>query len=68
MLTAAEDTDPIPRLRKLLVELQMSEAELREAEQAIETEIDAAVEFALTSPFPDLAELRVDVLEAEITA
>jgi pyruvate dehydrogenase E1 component alpha subunit len=68
MLTAAEDTDPIPRLRKLLVDLQMSEAELREAEQAIEAEIDAAVEFALTSPFPDLAELRVDVLEAEITA
>jgi len=35
-------------------------------EAAIEDELDAAVEFAAASPFPDVRELGLDVYEAEV--
>jgi pyruvate dehydrogenase E1 component alpha subunit len=58
--------DPVLRFREwLLKERQASAAELEQMEAAIEKEIDEAVEFALSSPYPDVAELRRDVFAAE---
>lgn len=60
--------DPIPAFRKRLVELQVSEAELDKIVADIEAEIDEAVAFAMDSPFPDVSELRIDVVREEIAA
>ena len=60
--------DPIPRVRRHLIEAQVPEAELDGIAAEIEREIDAAVDFALESPFPEVDELRVDVLKEEIAA
>jgi pyruvate dehydrogenase E1 component alpha subunit len=65
---AAKREDPMPRLRRLLLELQVSEAALAELEAGVERDIDEAVDFAFASPFPDAAELRRDVLKEEIPA
>lgn len=66
---AAMARDPVPAFRAWLIETGRSSASaLGELEAAIEREIDAAVEFALTSPEPDLAELSRDVLAAEDAA
>lgn len=63
------EDDPVPRFRAWLVsEGHATEAELTAIEEAIEKEIDEAVEFALASPFPDPAEIRRDVYESEIAA
>ena len=60
--------DPMPRFRKLLLERQVSEATLQALEAEIDKRLDDAVEFALTSPYPDVSELRRDVLGEEIAA
>ncbi len=60
--------DPIPRIRQRLLDAQVSEAELDTIVAGIEAEIDGAVAYALDSPFPDLDELRIDVLKEEIAA
>jgi pyruvate dehydrogenase E1 component alpha subunit len=63
---AAMARDPVVRLRSWLIEKGHSTAqELSEMESAIEKDIDAAVEFALSSPEPDVAELHRDVFAAE---
>jgi TPP-dependent pyruvate/acetoin dehydrogenase alpha subunit len=59
--------DPVPRLRKTLLDRQVAEADLAKIEAAIDADIEAAVEFALASPYPDLNENRIDVLQEEIT-
>lgn len=64
---AAIARDPLPLLRSLLLEQgHADEAALLAIEQAIEKEIDQALEFALNSPYPDVAELRRDVYAEEI--
>ncbi len=60
--------DPLPRIRKLMLEYQYSEAELDAVVAGIDTEIEAAVQFGMDSPFPDADELRKDVYEQEIAA
>ncbi len=66
---AAMAKDPVPKFRAwLLANGQTSEAELAALEATIEREIDAAVEFALSSPNPDFAELRRDVFAYELPA
>ncbi|MFW2851818.1 thiamine pyrophosphate-dependent dehydrogenase E1 component subunit alpha [Sphingomonas sp. TX0543] len=60
--------DPIPRFRQLLLDTHVSESELDAIVADIEKEIDEAVEFALASPFPEVDELRVDVVKQEIAA
>lgn len=65
---AAAQADPIPRLRAALLDIGASAAELDAIVVEIEAEIDEAVAFALDSPFPDTAELRIDVLKEEIAA
>ena len=59
---AAMARDPVPRFRAWLIEQGHAHAaQLADMEAAIEKEIDAAVEFALSSPSPDVGELQLDV-------
>ncbi|MEN9392569.1 MAG: hypothetical protein RLZZ104_912 [Pseudomonadota bacterium] len=60
--------DPLPKLRKLMLDHQFTEAELDAIVGQIEAELDAAAEFAFNSPFPGADELRIDVFEEEIAA
>jgi pyruvate dehydrogenase E1 component alpha subunit len=66
---AAMARDPVPRFRAwLIANGHASEAQLADMEAEIEREIDEAVAFALSSPTPDLAELRRDVFAQELPA
>ena len=66
---AAIAADPAPAFRaRLIAEGIATEAQLADMEAAIEREIDEAVEFALASPFPDLAELTSDVYAEGVAA
>ncbi|MFC3173572.1 thiamine pyrophosphate-dependent dehydrogenase E1 component subunit alpha [Novosphingobium bradum] len=59
---AAIAADPVPRFRaKLIAGGLADEATLAAIEARIEADIDEAVEFALASPLPDVAELKSDV-------
>jgi pyruvate dehydrogenase E1 component alpha subunit len=60
--------DPVPAFRKWLISSKIAtDEELSELEEAIETELDEALEFTLASPYPDVAELRRDVFEEELS-
>ena len=66
---AAMAKDPVPIFRSWMIENKhATEADLAAMEAAIEKEIDEALEFAKSSPFPDVAELRRDVFATEVTA
>jgi TPP-dependent pyruvate/acetoin dehydrogenase alpha subunit len=66
---AAMARDPVPLFRQwLITSKNATEEELAALEAAIDKEIDEAVEFAVDSPYPDVAELRKDVFEAEMSA
>lgn len=59
---AAMANDPVPRYRNwLIAQGHADEAQLAAMEADIERELDEAVEFAFSSPYPDLAELDTDV-------
>jgi acetoin:2,6-dichlorophenolindophenol oxidoreductase subunit alpha len=49
--------DPVARLRAGLTAAQFDEAELARIEREVEREVDDAVEFAQSSPYPDPKEL-----------
>jgi acetoin:2,6-dichlorophenolindophenol oxidoreductase subunit alpha len=61
---AAED--PLPKLRKLMLDHQFSEEELDGIVATLDKEIEDAMTFAFDSPFPSAAELTVDVFEEKI--
>lgn len=66
---AAMEADPVPIFRaRLIAEGIASEEQLAGIEAEIESRIDAAVEFALASPFPDLGELTRDVYAEGVAA
>ena len=66
---AAMARDPVPLFRQwLIASKNATEEELAALEAAIDKEIDEAVEFAVDSPYPDVAELRKDVFEEEMSA
>jgi pyruvate dehydrogenase E1 component alpha subunit len=66
---AAMAKDPVPAFRTWLIQNgHASESELAGIESSIASELDAAVDFALSSANPDLAELRRDVFAEELTA
>lgn len=66
---AAMAADPVPALRaRLLAEGIADEAALSALEASIKAEVDEAVEFALNSAHPDVAELRRDVYAEELVA
>ena len=58
--------DPLPKLRKVMLEHQFTEEELDGIVKEIDAEIDAAVETALAADFPDPKELKIDVFEEEM--
>ncbi|SEH19208.1 pyruvate dehydrogenase E1 component alpha subunit [Sphingopyxis sp. YR583] len=61
--------DPVPKLRaRLIAEGIASEAELKAIEDAIERDLDEAIEAALAAPFPGLEELTRDVFAEGIAA
>jgi TPP-dependent pyruvate/acetoin dehydrogenase alpha subunit len=63
---AAMKRDPVVQFRAWLLEHQYAkDSELEQMETQIEREIDEAVEFALSSPYPDVDELRRDVFATE---
>jgi TPP-dependent pyruvate/acetoin dehydrogenase alpha subunit len=68
LLAEAAAEDPVPRLRGLLLQRQVTEARLVEIEETVERDLSEAVEFALASPYPDVSEIRKDVLSKEIAA
>ncbi|MFT3666927.1 thiamine pyrophosphate-dependent dehydrogenase E1 component subunit alpha [Piscinibacter sp.] len=66
---AAMARDPVPALRaRLIAEGAATEGDLAAMEAAIDKEIDEALQFALDSAYPDVAELRRDVYAEEIQA
>ena len=66
---AAMAKDPVPLFRAWLIAAgHASESELAAMEAAIEHDIDAAVEYTMSSPFPDVAELGRDVFKDEVVA
>lgn len=67
-LAAAMERDPLPRLRALLIERGVADADIVDVEAAIEAEIDAAAAFALESQISDLSDLLTDVFAEEIAA
>ena len=61
--------DPVPAFRAWLIQHgHGTEAELAALESTIDKQLDEAVEFALSSAVPDVAELRRDVFAEELTA
>lgn len=63
----AMENDPVPRFRAWLVANgYASEEKLKTLEAQIKADIDEAVEFALSSAEPELAELKRDVLAEEL--
>jgi acetoin:2,6-dichlorophenolindophenol oxidoreductase subunit alpha len=66
---AAMARDPVPVWRNWLLQNgHASDDELQQIEMAIQREIDAAVEFALGSPEPDVSEITTDVFAPEKAA
>lgn len=63
---AAMARDPVVHFRAWLIqEGHATDADLKRMESGIEEEIDAAVEFAINSSEPDVAELQRDVFATE---
>ncbi|MFP3563094.1 thiamine pyrophosphate-dependent dehydrogenase E1 component subunit alpha [Paraburkholderia sp. SIMBA_030] len=61
--------DPVPLFRAWLIAAKhATEVRLAEMEAAHDAAIDAAVEFALASAYPDVAELRRDIFKDEVLA
>lgn len=58
--------DPLPKLRSVMLEHQFSESDLDAIVSGIDDDSDAAIQFALDSPFPDADELSLDVFEEKI--
>jgi TPP-dependent pyruvate/acetoin dehydrogenase alpha subunit len=57
-----KQTDPLPRLRaELLNRGLITEAQAAALEQAARDEIEAAVQFALDSPYPEIEALHADI-------
>ena len=61
--------DPVPLFRAWLIAAKhATEEQLAAMEAGHTAEIDAAVEFALSSEYPDVAELRRDIFKDEVLA
>src|SRR5579862_1837812 len=66
---AAMARDPVPAWRTWLLQNgHATESELQQIDAAIQQEVEAAVEFALSSPEPDVAEMTTDVFGAGVAA
>ena len=64
---AAVEVDPVPRLRaRLITEGHAKEEYLAKIDSDIAAQLDAALEFAMSSAYPDVAELKRDVYAHEL--
>ncbi|WP_419709633.1 thiamine pyrophosphate-dependent dehydrogenase E1 component subunit alpha [Pseudomonas sp. NFX224] len=67
VLAAARADDPVVKLRSQVLEVGAASAQqLDDLEADIERQIDAAIEFAMSSPLPGIEELRRDVYAEEL--
>ena len=67
-MAAAKAADPVPAYRKLLLERQIPESELDAIDAEIAAVVEEAARFGMESDYPDVDELRFDVLNTEIAA
>jgi pyruvate dehydrogenase E1 component alpha subunit len=67
-LAEMKEADPLPRLRKVMLDHQFAEAELDAIVEEIDAEIEAAEKSAFDSPPPGPKELRRDIFAREIAA
>lgn len=67
-LAEMQAEDPLPKIRKYLLDRQFTEDELDKIVAEIDAEIDDAVQKALDAPFPGPEELLIDVFEEEMVA
>jgi len=62
----AKDNDPVTRFRSYLLENEiLSKEEVKEIEDRIEIDVNAAVQFADESPYPDPVEAMADMFVVE---
>ena len=55
--------EPLTQLHQKLIDRGVSEAEIDQLRAEVEEEVQAAVEYALEAPWPDLAEAYTDVYQ-----
>lgn len=68
-MNAALAADPMPKFRTWLLEQQQAtEEELQEIERSNQEAFEDAVEFGLSSPYPDVSELKRDIYAEEVDA
>jgi acetoin:2,6-dichlorophenolindophenol oxidoreductase subunit alpha len=67
-LAEMKAADPLPRIRKAMLDHQFTESQLEAIDAEIAANVEGAVAFALDSPMADPAEVRIDVFEEEIAA
>jgi len=67
-LEEMQAADPLPRLRRLMLENQFAEDELDAIVADIQHEVEEAAQFAIDSPPPDPGELLNDVFEEKVAA
>ncbi len=60
-----EQSDPIETARKLLLEQEMTEADLKKIDDEVKAIVQEAADFSQSSPEPDESELWTDVLLEE---
>ena len=65
-LAEMQAEDPLPKIRKLMLEHQFTGEELDRIVADIDSEIDRAVEHALAADVPGPEELKIDVFEEEM--
>ena len=57
-----ETQDPIEMVRQRLLKQGMSEDDFKQIDREVRDKVNAAADFALADPQPDVAELTTDVL------
>jgi len=56
------ERDPLKNLAQMMMDMKMVDAPIFEQiEKEIQKEVDAAVQFAINAPFPDVSEVDQDV-------
>lgn len=63
----AKAADPLPAFRRQLLQRGIEESVLAKIDAEVLAEVEDAAQYALDSPYPDLREIRLDVLKTEIS-
>jgi pyruvate dehydrogenase E1 component alpha subunit len=67
-MAAAKAADPLPAYRRELVSRGVAESVLTAIDADILAQVEDAAQFALDSPYPDTAEIRIDVLQTGVSS